>query len=634
MIKGVREIFKNDIRAIAKNPVVMFVLAVIICIPSLYALLNIQATWDPYAQTSSIKVAIINEDSGSTFNGTQYNMGDMFCNELKNNTSFNWQFVDRETGLNGLNTGEYYAAIVIPGNFSEDILSIETSNPHAASMEYISNDKLNPVAPRITNAGVDAIQAKINDEVVKTVDGLIFGKLSDIGELAAANKADFLKTKAMVNELNGKLTVIDSTLNKANSDLTTASGIWSKVSENLPQIQSNANFVKEKYDTLYGYISSGDTQKALETVQSMELKVNTVITALKYVDAILTTLYNASGDENLKPIITEVETDITKADTVLTVLKEVESDIESGQASSRLAELKTTIDQMDSAVNLLVDNQDNIDQTINEASAKLDVANSKWPTFRSAIQNAATKLNSISEEDLDNLIALSEVDQNGVKSYFESPVQLHKTSIYPVENYGSALSPFYIAISLWIGGIISVAMIKMRVRSTKKYHTTSVYLGRMGIFLIISFLQGLVVALGVLYLKVQISNALLFVLTTLYISVCSMVIIYSLTSSFGNAGKALAVIILVLQITGTAGIFPLELLPSFFQTIHPYLPLTYAVGALREVVAGVLWSEFWYNIGLLTVFPVLAFVLTLLIKEKMDKRAQWTEDKLKESGLF
>jgi putative membrane protein len=501
-------------------------------------------------------------------------------------------------------------------------------------MEYISNDKLNPVAPRITNAGVDAIQAKINDEVVKTVDGLIFGKLSDIGELAAANKADFLKTKAMVNELNGKLTVIDSTLNKANSDLTTASGIWSKVSENLPQIQSNANFVKEKYDTLYGYISSGDTQKALETVQSMELKVNTVITALKYVDAILTTLYNASGDENLKPIITEVETDITKADTVLTVLKEVESDIENGQASNRLAELKTTIDQMDSAVNLLVDNQDNIDQTINEASAKLDVANSKWPTFRSAIQNAATKLNSISEEDLDNLIALSEVDQNGVKSYFESPVQLHKTSIYPVENYGSALSPFYIAISLWIGGIISVAMIKMRVRSTKKYHTTSVYLGRMGIFLIISFLQGLVVALGVLYLKVQISNALLFVLTTLYISVCSMVIIYSLTSSFGNAGKALAVIILGLQITGTAGIFPLELLPSFFQTIHPYLPLTYAVGALREVVAGVLWSEFWYNIGLLTVFPVLAFVLTLLIKEKMDKRAQWTEDKLKESGLF
>jgi len=77
-----------------------------------------------------------------------------------------------------------------------------------------------------------------------------------------------------------------------------------------------------------------------------------------------------------------------------------------------------------------------------------------------------------------------------------------------------------------------------------------------------------------------------------------------------------------------------ELLPSFFQTIHPYLPLTYAIGALREVVAGVLWSNFLYCIGVLAIFPVVSFILTLIIKEKVDKRAQWTESKLKDSGLF
>ena len=156
----------------------------------------------------------------------------------------------------------------------------------------------------------------------------------------------------------------------------------------------------------------------------------------------------------------------------------------------------------------------------------------------------------------------------------------------------------------------------------------------MGIFLIISILQALLVAFGALYLHVQISSALLFILTTLYIGICAMIIVYSMTSAFGNAGKALAIIILVLQITATAGIFPLEILPPFFQAIHPYLPLTYAVGALREVVAGVIWSTYWYNILYLTIFPIVAFVLTLLIKEKVDKRAQWTEEKLKESGLF
>ena len=226
------------------------------------------------------------------------------------------------------------------------------------------------------------------------------------------------------------------------------------------------------------------------------------------------------------------------------------------------------------------------------------------------------------------------MNQDDVQNYFETPVVLEKEHMYPIKNYGSALAPFYIAISLWIGCIIAVAMIKMRVKTKKIYHSTSVYLGRMGIFLIISVMQALMVALGALYLNIQVTSALLFTLTTLYISICAMIIVYSLTSTFGNAGKAMAIIILVLQITATGGTFPVEILPPFFQAINPFLPLTYAIGALREVIAGVLWSRFWYDIVILALFPAAAFVLTLMIKEKMDKGAQWTENKLKKSGLF
>jgi putative membrane protein len=113
-----------------------------------------------------------------------------------------------------------------------------------------------------------------------------------------------------------------------------------------------------------------------------------------------------------------------------------------------------------------------------------------------------------------------------------------------------------------------------------------------------------------------------------------MIIVYSLVSTLGNAGKSLSIIILVLQITATGGTFPVQILPPFFQSIHPYLPLTYAIGALREVIGGVLWSSYWYNIAILALFPLITFVATLIIKEKMDKRAQWTEKKLEDSGLF
>ena len=634
MIKGITEIFKNDIKAIVRNPVVIFVLLVIICIPALYALLNMQATWDPYSETQNIKVAVVDVDSGYTTNGTHYNVGNKLIDELKNNTNFSWQFVDKNTALDGVKNGTYYAALIIPSNFSEDLLSIETTTPQQAKIQYISNDKLNPVAPRLTNAGADEVQTKINNEIVKTVDGIIFGKLSDVGDVARDNKAEFLKLRSFVNELNGKIGAINSDISEANSDMKTIQDIWPKISAALPEIQKYSNYARKNYDSLYNQILS-DPQKSLAKVQNMESQVNTTVTGLKYVDAILTSLYNATGDPQLKPVITQIETDISYGNQALVILKDVENTIKEGKSpKGKLTELKTLLDEMDDGVNTLVANKASINQKIDSAAAKLSFVNSKWPAIKSAIPIAATKLNSINVADIDKLIAFSDTNQGDVKNYFESPVDLEKESMYPVDNYGSALAPFYIPISLWIGCIIAVAMISMRVKTGRIYNAASVYLGRMGIFLIIALLQALLVAIGSIYLHVQISSALLFILTTLYIGICAMIIVYSMTSAFGNAGKALAIIILVLQITATAGIFPLEILPPFFQSIHPYLPLTYGVGALREVVAGVIWNTYWYNIMYLTIFPILAFVLTLLIKEKVDKRAQWTEEKLKESGLF
>ncbi|MDK2875392.1 MAG: putative rane protein [Methanothermobacter sp.] len=173
------EIFWKDMKTVKNSPVVLFVIAVIICIPALYAVFNIQATLDPYSRTSSIEVAVVNEDRGADFNGTHLNVGAEFVSELRKNRNFDWQFVDRSDAMDGLRKGKYYAVLIIPGNFSSDLLSIKNGTPRQASIKYMVNDKLNPVAPRITNAGADALQAKINSEVVKTIDGIVFGKISE-----------------------------------------------------------------------------------------------------------------------------------------------------------------------------------------------------------------------------------------------------------------------------------------------------------------------------------------------------------------------------------------------------------------------------------------------------------------------
>ncbi|BAM70944.1 conserved hypothetical protein [Methanothermobacter sp. CaT2] len=631
-MKKALEIFWNDIKTVKNSPVVLFVIAVIICIPALYAVFNIQATLDPYSKTSNIKVAVVNEDRGVNFEGEKLNVGAEFVDELRNNRNFDWQFVDRSEAMNGLREGDYYAVLIIPGNFSSDLLSIKNGTPRQASIEYIVNDKLNPVAPRITNAGADALQAKINSEVVKTIDGIIFGKISSAGELARANRDDILRTKKFISELNGNLGKIDETLSTANSDLEKGQNIWSGLKSDLPEIQENANFVKEKYSLLESYIGK-DPAKALSTVQSMESHLSEAITSMKYLKAVLASLYSATGDPKLKTAMDQIDANIQKASSVLGILEGIETDLKTKGTTERLVKLRESLNKMDSALNRLMDNRAQIDAAMRDASSKLGIANSKWPVMRSAIQDAHRKLGMISEDDLDSLVRLADIDPSAVREYFRSPVKMEKEHIYPVKNYGSALAPFYIPISLWIGGIIAVAMISMRVKYGE-YSSIQVYFGRMGLFLIIAICQALVVAAGALLLQVQITGTLLFLLTALYVSICSMLIIYSLTSALGNAGKALSIIILVLQITGTGGIFPVELLPPFFQAIHPYLPLTYAVGALREVVAGVIWSIYWKNIALLALFPVVTFLITVLVKEKMDKRAHWMESKLEESGLF
>ncbi|MGB9979556.1 YhgE/Pip domain-containing protein [Methanobacterium sp.] len=632
MIKEAIKIFKNDIKTIKKLPVLIIFLVVIICLPSLYILFTIPSAWDPYGKTSNMKIAVVNDDLGYTTNGTHYDIGSILIDELKNNKNFSWQFVDKNTALDGVKNGKYYASLMIPCNFSENLLSIETTTPQQAKIQYIDNEKLSPIATRLTSAGANGIQTKINDEIVKTIDGIIFGKLSNVGEVAKENKARFLKLRSFVNELNGKIGAIDSSISEANSDMDTVQEIWPKVSAALPKIQKYSNYARSNYDSLYDQIKF-DPHKSLANVQDMESQVSITITGLKYVNAILTSLYNATGDAQLKPVITQIETDINYANQVLVVLKNIENVIKDGKnPEGKLKELKSLIDQMDDSVNTLVANRANINHKINKAEVTLDTVNSKWPTIKSAIPIAAAKLNSINEADIDKLIQFSDTNQGAVKNYFESPVELEKGSMYPVNNYGSSLAPFYIALSLWIGCLIAVAVVNVRVKSNI-YGARAAYFGRMNLFLIIGIFQSLLIALSTLFLNVQNASAALLTLTVLFISMCFMIIMYSVVSIFGSLGKVIAVVLLILQIASSGGVYPVELQSSFFQIIRPYLPMTYAIISLREVVAGVLWSSYWYNLGILFIFTSVILVLTLLITGKI-KDSQDLEEKLKNSDLI
>src|SRR5699024_9225455 len=175
------KLFWRDIKNISTNWVAMVLIGGLIILPSLYAWFNIKASWDPYGQTEQIPVGVINEDEGATVRGEAIDVGGDLVDELKDNQDMGWQFVDRETAMNEVEYGNYFAAIVIPENFCETLASVISADPEKATAEYYVNEKINSIAPKITEKGASVIVDQISSEFISTVNGVIFDMFNDIG---------------------------------------------------------------------------------------------------------------------------------------------------------------------------------------------------------------------------------------------------------------------------------------------------------------------------------------------------------------------------------------------------------------------------------------------------------------------
>ena len=188
-IGNIIEIMKNDFKSAFSNPIVTIVLIGLIILPSLYALLNIQACWDPYGNTGEVEFAIANLDKGASFQDTKLNVGDELVKDLKTNDKFKWVFVSEKELRDGVYKGDYYAGIIIPRNLSENIVSITSDNPQQAKLEYVVNMKSNPVAAKLTDSGSNAVYNALNAKIVEVINLAAYGKLGELQEGLASGSA-------------------------------------------------------------------------------------------------------------------------------------------------------------------------------------------------------------------------------------------------------------------------------------------------------------------------------------------------------------------------------------------------------------------------------------------------------------
>ncbi|MFH7833289.1 YhgE/Pip family protein [Bacillus luti] len=528
-------------------------------------------------------------------------------------------------------------------NGIKDIVNvIGTGQEVKKDVTDVANQKLDAANALIDQAEKDYNETFVADykKAVSTVDQA----KADANEIYDNAKADYDKAK---NGLEGA----KADLQKAKED------IQNKGVNGLDSTKVALNSLNGQFQSGIGLIDDmipvlESTNKVLTDVNSGKnlnngiAKLNKAKSSLqKGVEATnkgITLLNN--GQKPTKDVIESINNAAKGGSAQLTdVLSTYDSEIVPGfnTAIARTKEMsKNTTQILNDADKKLPDVKKLLEDSskgLVDGRKKLADIKAEMPATEKKIKELADKIRDFeSEEDIKDIIRLLKNDVEKQSDYFANPVNLKENKLFAMPNYGSAMSPFYTVLALWVGALLMVSLLTVEVHEEgANYKSHEVYFGRLLTFLTIGLSQAFIVSMGDIFLLgTYVVDKFWFVLFSLFIGGVFVCIVYSLVSIFGNVGKSMAIILLVLQVAGSGGTFPIQMTPPFFQAIYPFLPFTYAISAIRETVGGMLWDIVTRDLLVLTAFVVIMVVAALLLKKPINKSSEKFVENAKGSKII
>ena len=723
-MRNIWTIFTRDIRKIRTNVIALIVVLGVTVVPCLYAWYNIAASWDPYGNTGNLKVAVASVDEGYIGNliPLQLNLGDQVLSALRENTQLNWVFTTKSKAMKGVKSGEYYAAIVIPEDFSTNLMSVFSSDIKKPEITYYSNAKENAIAPKVTDKGATAVQTQVNEVFIETISDTVLTALQTVANTADSRDSDELAGTLITNlnkigsDLSASSTTLHSfsqmtdsaqqlldttaeflkvTKEQASANADTLSGTqqsFSGIQETLDGATDGINTALTSTKSFYEQMSqtidqafqsqSQDASSVASTLDLLSDRVNTIVQSYQGIRDSIAQIADAHP-ELTAPILAKLDNSIAvqgelrdkltnaasslrdTAGSVTTSKKElddlisssisgitaVKSDYEtnvSGSLKQLSGSLGSTKNDLSDLLSQLGASADGIYTLASSAGSDLSQIQKALETSSDLLETASKKITDTTSRlsqmeatgDFSELEDLISGDKNSISSFLAAPVELKTNKVYPIENYGSSMAPFYSTLSIWIGGIVLVAMLKVTVSENsttglKHLKLHQIYLGRYLIFLILGLLQSTLICLGDLfYLGIQCKHPFLFLLAGWISSIVYVNIIYTLTVSFGDIGKAVSVVLLVMQVAGTGGTFPIEVAPRFFKAVYSLFPFTHSMAALREAVGGLYAMDYWIDLGKLCIFLVVFLIMGLVLRKPIIKVSEAFSEKLEETKIM
>ncbi|CAH1205938.1 hypothetical protein PAECIP111892_02813 [Paenibacillus auburnensis] len=918
-------IYMNDWRNLFKVPVAVLLIIALILLPSVYDWVNVAAVWNPYSNTSGIRIAVSSLDEGAEVQGKSLNIGEEVLASLRNNHSLGWTFTDSAAAVAGVERGDYYASIVIPANFSGRMAGILEGKLVKPEVEYTVNEKINAIAPKITDKGASAVTSQISEKFTETISSTVLTALSAIdqefqselpvirrveqglfkleaslpeiekagklvlklqqhwpeiassaeriaslqdklpaveqagaaaemldahwGQISeAATRLQNLESKLpeleraarLVTELDSHFGQVEDVLDRASVRLAEAGSVVKAAADALPQadrlaaagssfgqeleqflerssiafaavpeaVQQNLYLLQQTGDAaaqLAAQLEAGTEQQGASQLQSgtgqqrisqldagtgqqnvSQLQAGTRqqsasqlqlasarlaagrdalahtaallgavnmlapgtvgasdLSALDEARAQFAAAASQAGGlaaalqggarpdsaglsqfslaagqgksmagglitrfsaETLPAVTDKLQRLTTAASTAATALQQAPQRlaaldtmlaeaghiIQSGQ--NGLAALRQNLpairQEVHAAATGITDNMETFSTFVTDvlpriqsglpaagtavheaaefARNDLPAAEEKFrtaadlistglpragegveraaalvredlPTLEAAVRKAADTLRQIKEEvNLEEIGQLLGGDIKSKSDFLANPVVLTENKLYPIPNYGSAMTPFYVVLSLWVGGTLLISLLRTGVDAGgKQYRGYQLYFGRLLTFLTVGVLQALVAVLGNIFiLKCYVADKVWFVLFAVLISIVFVTIVFTLVSVFGNIGKGIAIVFMVLQFSSSGGTFPVSTTGHFFQALNPFMPFTYAISLLREAVGGIVPEVAIRDALLLILFGLLALLLALTLQKPLAPFIRKSAEQAEKSKLI
>lgn len=672
MIKN--KMLRAEWKHLFSNKILLISMAVISFIPILYSGFFLGSIWDPYGQTKNLPVAFVNEDKGASLNGKVLNVGESVEKKLKDNHDLGWEFVSKQQADEGVNNGHFYAVVTIPSDFSQKVASITESEPQQAVINFTTTPAKNYIGSLVSNQAATKVKSSVSEQITQAYAKGILENLDKlgIGLDAAANGASTLHDglgrlqsgtqtyvggvkQLAVNQqsLTGGLAQLSdgsrklqAGLGQLSNNLPTESQL-SQLSDGMKQLQSGINQLNASVSNPSPALVAqqnkveAEAQTLKKTVEDSKSDLSAAGDTLRTLDMQAAASVSKSTTISL-PQISNIYQAFTKTQTIIEQTGTLREDLQAlkRQLSAQQTQLQAGVSVLNNGVNQLAPNAITAFNGYNSVrfannqllagSASLTNGLSEAKSGSQKLANGASLLESRSGALIDGTSQLAsgadtlankladasnriKIQPTGAttQQQIANPVKSEMTEKGNVPNYGYALSPYVLSLSLFVGAIILNVIYPIRKTFSEQESAIRWWLSKASVAGVAAFMQATILMLVmVFFLGLTPEHPAHFIGAIYLTSFAYMSIVSLLVIVLDNPGRFLAMILLVLQLGSSEGTFPIQTANGFFQAINPLVPMTYSIRALRQAISGGLDNTFyggsmWVLFGFLLVANLL-----------------------------